>query len=179
MQIQKNRKHFFLFYMLGFLAGILYTNIVSADYVATMGIFNEYFLNQYVQTEVVVPELFWYILKVRVMPFLMMLMAGYLKIRKAVVVIFLAWTGFLSGILITSAVMKMGIRGIIFCMIALMPHFLFYIVAYLILMWYLFFYPAFRWNMPKTMALILLFGMGIALECYVNPILMKMFIKTV
>lgn len=179
MQIQKNRKHFFLFYMLGFLAGILYTNIVSADYVATMGIFNEYFLNQYVQTEVVVPELFWYILKVRVMPVLMMVMAGCLKIRKAVVVIFLAWTGFLSGILITSAVMKMGIRGVIFCMIALMPHFLFYIVAYLILMWYLFFYPAFRWNMPKTMALILLFGMGIALECYVNPILMKMFIKTV
>ena len=101
MQIQKNRKHFFLFYMLGFLAGILYTNIVSADYVATMGIFNEYFLNQYVQTEVVVPELFWYILKVRVMPVLMMVMAGCLKIRKAVVVIFLAWTGFLSGILIT------------------------------------------------------------------------------
>lgn len=179
MQIQKNRKYFFLFYMLGFLAGILYTNIVSADYVATMGIFNEYFLNQYVQTEVVVPELFWYILKVRVMPFLMMAMAGCLKIRKAVVVIFLAWTGFISGILITSAVMKMGIRGIIFCMIALMPHFLFYIVAYLILMWYLFFYPAFRWNMSQTMALILLFGMGIALECYVNPILMKMFIKTV
>ena len=63
MQIQKNGKYFFLFYMLGFFAGILYTNIVSADYVMAMGVFNEYFLNQYMQTEVAMPEFFGIFLK--------------------------------------------------------------------------------------------------------------------
>ena len=64
MGIRDSGKQFVLFSMLGFFAGILYTNIVSKDYVAVMGIFNEYFLNQYVQTEVVVQEYMWYILRI-------------------------------------------------------------------------------------------------------------------
>ena len=179
MQIQKNGKYFFLFYMLGFFAGILYTNIVSADYVMAMGVFNDYFLNQYMQTEVAMPEFFWYLFKIRMTAFIMTVVLGCTKIRKAAVIISLAWTGFLSGILITSAVIRMGMTGILLCLVAITPHLLFYVLAYLVLIWHLYFYPVYKWNLSKTVAVILLFGIGITLECYVNPILMKMFIKTV
>lgn len=179
MKLRDNGKHFVLFYMLGFFCGILYTNIVSKDYVAVMGIFNEYFLNQYVQTDVNVQEYLWYVLRIRVAPLAVLAVLGCIRVRKAVVVIFLLWTGLLSGILFTSAVMKLGIKGIILCLIAITPQFIFYIIGYVILLWCLYTYPAAKWNLSKTAVLLAAMGVGIILECYVNPIIMKMFLKTI
>ena len=53
----------------------------------------------------------------------------------------------------TSSVLKMGVKGIILCLIALTPHFIFYIAGYLILLWYFFSYPESRWNLSKTVEL--------------------------
>ena len=43
VKIQENRKFFVLFYMLGFMAGILYANVLAGDYIASMGIFSDFF----------------------------------------------------------------------------------------------------------------------------------------
>lgn len=179
MGIRDNGKWFALFYMLGFFVGILYTNIVSKDYVAAMGIFNEYFLNQYMQTDIVEQEYMWYILRVRVVPIAMVAVLGTLKIRKGVVIAFLLWTGLLSGMLFTSSVMKMGIKGIILCLVSVIPQFVFYLIGYVILLWQLYAYPKTRWNLSKIAVVILAVGVGMILECYVNPVLVKMFLKTV
>lgn len=179
MGIRDSGKQFVLLCMLGFFAGILYTNIVSKDYVAVMGIFNEYFLNQYAQTEVVVQEYMWYILRIRIAPVAAVAVLGTLRIRKGVVAAFLLWTGLLSGMLFTSAVMKMGLKGIILCLVSITPQFIFYLIGYLILLWQLYTYPKTKWNLPKTAAVVLALLLGIILECYVNPILVKMFLKTI
>lgn len=179
MRISDRRKHFILLYMLGFFFGILYANVVSKDYVAAVGIFNEYFLNQFVQTEIVVQDYLWYILRIRIMPLVALGVMGCLRIRKAVVVCFLLWTGLLCGILFTSAVMKMGLKGIVLCLVAALPQFILYIAGYVLVLWYLYNYPVSRWNMTKTVAFAVFISLGILLECYVNPILMKMFLKTI
>ncbi len=44
MKILENKRYFVLFGMLGFLAGILYANLVSRDYIANMVVFNKYFM---------------------------------------------------------------------------------------------------------------------------------------
>lgn len=178
MRIQENKKFFVLFYMLGFFVGILYANIVSKDYIASMGIFNEFFLNQYAQTDVVMSDYAWYVIRVRVLPVILLCALGCTKLRKGVVVAFLAWTGFSSGMILTSAVMKMGIKGVILCLLALTPQFIFYIAGYVILLWYLYHYPHSRWNHTKTLVFLALMVCGIVLECYVNPVLMKLFLKT-
>lgn len=56
MRIRENKKHFILFYMLGFFIGIVYANLMSKDYITSMGIFNEFFLSQYMQADVDVAE---------------------------------------------------------------------------------------------------------------------------
>lgn len=178
MRIQENKKFFVLFYMLGFLVGIFYANVFSKDYIASMGIFNEFFLSQYAQTDVVMGEYMWYVVRVRVLPLVLIGALSCTRLRKSVVVCFLAWTGFSSGMILTSAVMKMGLKGVILCLMSLTPQFVFYIAAYLVLLWYLFDYPKAKWNLTKTTFFLTLLGMGIILECYVNPILMKMFLKT-
>lgn len=60
MRIRENKKHFILFYMLGFFIGIVYANLMSKDYITSMGIFNEFFLSQYMQADVDVAEYIWY-----------------------------------------------------------------------------------------------------------------------
>ncbi|EOS81750.1 hypothetical protein C817_00479 [Dorea sp. 5-2] len=178
MKIQENRRFLALFCMLGFLIGIIYANLMSKDHIASMGIFNEFFLNQYSQEEINMPEYLWYIVRIRVMPAILVAALGCTKLRRGVVAGFLIWTGFCGGMIMTAAVLKMGIKGLILCLIALAPHLVFYIAGYLILLWYLFTYPDSQWNLSKMVSTALFLAVGVLLECYVNPIIMELFLKT-
>ena len=178
MKIRESRKFLVLFCMVGFFFGIIYANLISKDYITSKGIFNDFFLNQYSQTEIDVAEYIWYVAKIRIEPVILAGTLGCTKLRKAVVAAILLWTGFSGGMLMTSAVLKIGLKGLILCLVALMPHFLFYIAGYMILLWYLFTYPNARWNLSKTVSMVLFIAVGILLECYVNPVLMQMFLGT-
>ena len=178
MRIQENKKFLAVFCMLGFLAGIIYANLMSKDYIASIGIFSDFFLDQYSQAEIDVMEYMWYVIRIRVTPVILIAALGSTKLRRAVAAAFLAWTGFGGGMIMTSAVLKMGIKGLILCLIALTPHFIFYAAGYMVLLWYLYTCPESKWNMAKTVSMILFITVGVLLECYVNPIIMELFLKT-
>lgn len=164
--------------MSGFFAGILYANFVSKDYIAGIGIFNEFFLEQYTQMEIDIGEFLWYVAYIRLYPVVILAALGCTRLRKGVAAAYIIWTGCSCGMILTAAVMKMGVKGIILCLIGLTPQILCYAAGYLMLLWYLFFYPKTRWNLSKTVSFALFMLMGIVLECYVNPIIMKMFLRT-
>ena len=160
MRIRESKRCFILFCMLGFLAGILYTNLLSRDYIASMGSFSDYFLEQYGQTSIDGEEFLWFVLQKRSLPLILVCALGCTRLRRAVAVGFLAWTGFSGGILMTSAVLQTGIRGIFLCLAALFPHFLFYGAAWVILLWYFFQYPKVEWNRMKTLGFFSSYGGG-------------------
>ncbi len=178
MRIRENKKFLAVFCMLGFFAGIIYANLMSKDYIASIGIFNDFFLDQYSQAEIDVMEYMWYVIRIRVTPVILIAALGSTRLRRAVAAAFLAWTGFGGGMIMTSAVLKMGIKGLILCLIALTPHFIFYAAGYMVLLWYLYTCPESKWNMAKTVRMILFITVGVLLECYVNPIIMELFLKT-
>lgn len=178
MKILENKKCFVLFYMSGFFAGILYANFVSKDYVAGMGIFNEFFLDQYVQMEIDLGEFLWYAAYIRLFPVMVLAAVGCTRFRKGAALTYVVWTGYSCGMILTTAVMKMGVKGIILCLISLTPQFLCYAAGYIMLLWHLFCYPRTRWDLSKTICFALFMLMGILLECYVNPIIVKMFLRT-
>lgn len=93
-------------------------------------------------------------------------------------VLFLVWTGISGGILISTAVISMGIRGSFLCIVGIFPQFIFYIPAYLILIWYCWSYPQNRWNRQKTVFVSLAVSTGMLLEIYVNPSLVRAFLST-
>ena len=93
VRIRENKKHFILFYMLGFFIGIVYANLMSKDYITSMGIFNEFFLSQYMQADVDVAEYIWYVVRIRVAPVAVICALGCTRLRKLVVALFLLWTG--------------------------------------------------------------------------------------
>lgn len=177
MRIFHTKKMMFVLFVLGFLIGILYVNLASGQFVADSGVFSDYFLNQYASVTICTEEYVIYLMGIRLVPFLIMVGLSFTKMRKVSAYIFLVWTGFSGGMLLSMAAYSMGSRGILLCMAGIFPHFLFYIPAYLVVLWYAVVYPQNRWNRQKTIFVVLMLAMGLVLEGCVNPVLMRMFVK--
>lgn len=176
MRIFRTRKQFLVFFMPGFLLGILYVNFIAKNYMAEQGIFSEYFLNQFRSSHVEIREYIWYLLRLRAVPFLVLIGLSFTRVKKAAAVLFLCWTGISFGILVSAAVLSMGLKGSLLCVAGLFPQFLFYVPAYLVLLWHCYMLPQSGWNRQKTVFMALMMAVGIVLELYVNPILVKIFL---
>ena len=169
---------FAVLFMIGFLVGIVYTNLFAKSYVLSMGIFSDLFLKRFSEMDFVMEEFILYIVKIRVVPVLFLIILGCTKYKKISASFCLLWTGFSFGLIMTTAVFKLNIKGILLCIIGLCPHFICYAAAYVMLLIYLFEYPGVRWNHSKTISFVLFILLGIITECYINPIMMNVFIQT-
>mgnify|MGYP000180650485 CR=1 FL=1 len=168
----------YLIYMLGFFLGIIYLNVASTRYVVDVGIWSEWFRSQYLGYDLKSFDYMWYVAQIRLLPAGGLAILGGTKFRKIAAYLFLLWAGLASGMILTSALLMLGVKGLILCVISMLPHFLCYIPAYAMLLLYLFRYPVSEWNSTKTLSFVLFLTMGIALECLVNPVLLKMFLRT-
>lgn len=161
----------------GFFVGILYENLISRSRGMSIDIFQTYFLEQYGQTEIVAEKYLGYVLKARAVPLIGLCFLGCMKWKKVLVAVCLGWTGFLTGVLTVSAVMQLGIKGVLFCLVGMFPHMICYGLVYGILFSYLYRYPKAKWNGIKTVFVVLVIFVGILLETYLNPLLMKLVIR--
>lgn len=179
MNIRQNKTYIIMFCILGFFGGILYANFISNQVFSTSGIFSEYFLSQYPSIEMISEEYIFYVLRIRLVPLIFLILLGQTKIRKLMISIFLFWIGFSSGILIVSSIFRLGMKGVLLFVIGIMPQFVFYVLGYAMIIWYFYTYPMSKWNYSKTIFLCSMFVFGIITEVYVNPILMKLFVRTI
>lgn len=65
MKIQTKQKYVLLAGMTGFVLGICSANLWMKEYILDIGIFNQFFLEQYNRLEIVYEEYFWYLIKNR------------------------------------------------------------------------------------------------------------------
>lgn len=177
MRIRQNGKQFVIFYMVGFVIGIFYANIIAKNYLMAGGVFSDYYLNQYANMDIVLEDYLLYIMRIRLLPLGLIAILACTKLKKVTAIGAMAWTGFLSGVILVEAIMKMGVKGIALCLLGVMPQFIFYALGYIIILWTLYTYPNTKWNVKKTVFVLLMIGIGIIMEGYVNPILMKMFLS--
>ena len=178
MKILHSRKQLLALFMPGFLLGVICVNLLAKKYTAEPGIFSEYFLNQFQTVKIVAREYLWYLLRLRLLPFLALLALSMTRMRRVAAALFLIWTGISAGILISTSVLRMGIRGSFLCMAGIFPQFIFYIPAYLILLWYCWSYPQSRWTRQKTLFVLMALALGILMEIYVNPSIVRAFLST-
>ena len=194
MKIFHSRKQFLVFFMPGFLLGIVYVNFIARQYMAEPGIFSDFFLNQFQSVSIDAREYIWYLLRLRAVPFLALAGLSLTRAGKASAVLFLVWTGISAGILISAAVLNLGIKGSLLCLVGLFPQFLLYIPAYVVLLWYCYTVPQTHWNRQKTIFVSLAMSqthwnrqktifvslamsVGILLEIYINPMIVKAFLS--
>ncbi len=163
----------------GFLSGILYENLVSKSQGMTIRLFHPFYLEQYSQMKLIAEDYFVYVTQIRVFPFVLLCLSGCFKWRKIAALFTLGWTGFLIGVLIVSAVIQLGLKGIFVCIASFLPHFLFYGMAYGIVILHLFFYPKNKWSGGKTLIIVLVMLIGIITETYLNPYILNWIIQFV
>ena len=179
MSARNHNRILILIYMTGFLCGILYMNLVLKQDQSSMGIFSEYFLRQSTEARIDRYSYLWYLIKLRILPAAGLGLMGLTGIRRIGTVLFLIWTGFLFGMIFTAALWNLGIKGILLCVVSLIPQILFYVVGYGILLSDLLFYTKNRWNFQKTITVFLAICIGVAVECYMNTVLVKYFLKII
>lgn len=163
--------------MSGFLIGIFYANLIAKPYLGTSGIFDRYFLRQYIELDINPKEYLFYLLQVRLFPFSFLIAAGCTRWKSLAAAVYLVWTGFLAGLLAVIAVWGLGIVGMLLCIVGFFPHMAAYILAHAIVLWYLYTYPEFVWNHTKTAVAAGLMLGGILMEAYINPGIVRAFIR--
>lgn len=173
MRIQELKKCVALLLFLGFVGGIIFTNFCLVDYVAEMGILTNIFVDNYRTTQINLMEYAFYLIKMRVLCFVCLLVCSGTKVKNLCFFIFSLWTGFGLGIIFTSASIKMGLRGIIFCILTLMPHYPLYWMGFLIIFNNGNAINKEGMDIVKIVAVGFLLMAGIILEALVNPVIVQ------
>lgn len=174
MKLERKKQGILIIFMASFLGGILYANIVADKYATVTGVFHQGLLDQYITREVVSTDYLIYLLRNRLLPLALIGVAATTKYRKVSAALFLVWTGFSGGLLAVISVLRMGGIGMLLYLVALLPHYPFYILGYALIIWYCFKHPDSKWNPWKTGFILVTFAAGIILEAYVNPIILRL-----
>lgn len=176
MKIFTGKRILLATFLLGLFCGVLYANLIADTYLKTNGIFSSFFLSQYPSTQIDKTEFLFYLLKIRLLPIGILILAAGLGLRKAASVMLLLWYGFLAGVLLVTSIMQLGIQGLFLSFLAVLPQIVFYVLAYAVVVWALFVWPQVKWSPAKTVFVILVFCLGILTEVYVNPVILKLYL---
>lgn len=176
-------------YLVSFLAGILAANLIGIEQLEQYGILNEYFIRQLLYTSVNYNELFLYVAEHRGVILLLLLFFGITKLGIPVHFIYIGWNGFSFGVAMVSVIAGLGLKGILILCAFLFPQYLFYIPLYLALFAFCVVgrgrrlsyqnlkIPAPILFLAAGILILGLFTIGIMMESYVNPPIMKKILK--
>lgn len=170
------KKKLYTYVLLAFFSGILYVNLMARELGEVNEVFDTYTLKQYQNMDINTGRYFMYILRIRIVPVGIILGLVFTRFRKIAAWGTIGWTCFLCGFLMADAILGLGIKGSLLCLVAGFPHFLFYFIAYAIILWYGLIYPQGHWNLTKTVFITGTMLIGIFLEAYLNPVIIKLFI---
>ena len=168
--VQNKNQLLIMILAVGFLIGILYENIAIRNGLGRIQI-----EMQAVQVEKL--KYLFYILKTRLLPFLLFGLLWNFRWRKAVLYVIIAWSGVILGRTIVSAVVQYGGKGLLLFAALIIPHYLFYFLAYGIVIVFLCGKRRTQWNRIKTIAVLCMFIAGVLSETYVNLSVLNFIMK--
>lgn len=176
-----------------FLAGIFLANIMGREAVSNAGILNDYFVEKFQYTEINGQNLFFYIIGERLPLLLLLLILTLTSLSMVGGILMLGWQSFSVGFMLSTAIAKYGMKGILLVLGGLFPQQLFYFTVY-ILYCYLAMYLRQRLHKDKmgngsdrgyiygawliaSIGILFIFMTGIFLESYMNPVILKNILK--
>lgn len=158
-----------------FFIGIVLANLLGADGFQKNGSLTRYYLKQFQYTPVQPLDLLWHVGCSRLALFLALLALGTIPRGKAAHILFVAWSGFAYGYFCVIAISAFGVKGLLLCLMALFPQFLFYVPVYLGLV-RLSEHHREHHGWRGAAAVVLLTAalvLGILLESYINPLIIQ------
>ena len=189
----RSRFPFGYIFLVGLVAGIITMNFGKSIMLEDTGLLDENILPQLSSVNLSGSALFAFILRKRMIVFIMLVVAATTYLGMAVSVIGAGWYGFCAGAFLAASVLRYGMKGVFLVLVATLPQYLVYAPAiYGLLLWcektcrmiYVRnYYPEQERKTPiltgQVFSLLIIFVMmlvGCALESFVNPTILKGFI---
>ena len=176
---QKKNQLLILCLVVGFFIGIIYQNVIAKTEVVMLDLFLKSNLQLYLETTIVTKNYVWYVIKERLVLFAGIFLFSCLRWKRLFVILLLLVLGFSMGMLTVLSVLQLGIRGIVLCVMGMLPQGIFYGIAGYILVTYCYQHPNQRWNQAKTVFVMVMLGIGVVMEVYVNPMIVKWAIQLI
>ena len=174
-------------FVIGLVIGIIMINLEKNTLLEPTGILEESVLKNLLSNGPDNRVLFWYVLRNRILEFVILVILSTTYLGVAVCVLSSGWYGFAAGVFIGVGVMRYGIKGIFLFLAAVLPQYLLYgPMLYGLFLWcettcnqiYGKKTTLILWE--RVLSLILLFCLlfvGCVAESFINPIFIKGFIK--
>lgn len=180
-----DKTRFLSLFLIGLFGGLIYGWLFAPDYIEKVGFLSDAFLLAYLKQDIEKNQLFSYLLKGRMISLVFIWLLGSSVLGNVLIFGALIWSGFSVGLYVMAGFFKRGISGLGFCVAAVFPQILFYLPAYGLV-----FMAAYkiigRRDVRKEgvikycivlFASFLLLFLGILMESYVNPAILKKILK--
>ncbi|MCI9125350.1 MAG: stage II sporulation protein M [Eubacterium sp.] len=176
-------------FLLFFLIGILAANWVGQEKLLQYGMLNDYYVGQLAYAKLNMGEYFGYLLKRRMQVFGLAALFVYTRFGFVMLAGVIGWYAFSLGYLFVNALVSMKFQGMLLVLLSIFPQIIFYAASYFGLGKILFrknietampIGVQKTWKNPRLWILlsaVLCMAAGIWLEAYVNPMLLKSFIR--
>lgn len=121
---EKSRIYTIWFYLFlgSFLSGVLLMNFGSDRLLGEKGIFSASSMNRLKYVEIDGGRFFGYVLKQRMGSFALLLLLSTTALGMISVYAVVSWQGILTGMLITAAVIRYGLKGLLLILGSMFPH---------------------------------------------------------
>lgn len=162
--------------LLAFLTGCVLVGCTGRDMLVTYGILNDYFLSQYSYRAIDGNRLFCFILMERGRMAVTVFLFGRVLKGNMFSLFVKSIAAAEVGILLTAAVVNLGVRGLPICLAAMFPQWLFYFGT---LVYYTDVKKREAAGAYFMRGIILLIGLaaGVLTECYINPFILTYVLK--
>ncbi|MEY8392511.1 stage II sporulation protein M [Lachnospiraceae bacterium 45-W7] len=176
-----------------FAAGVFMANLMGREAVSNAGILNDYFVEKFQYTEINGQNLFFYIFGERIPLLLLLCFLAFTSLGVIAGILVIGWQGFSIGFMLSAAIAKYGIKGILLALGGLFPQYLFYAPVYILCCWFTIYLRQrlFRDRQEQerdkrytymaglliSAGLFVIFVTGIFLESYINPVILKKILK--
>ncbi len=183
-------------FIAGIFTGTFIMNLGSNIFLGDDGVFNSASLSRIKYLEVDGKSFFPYVLRHRIKPILFLGVISTTSLGVAAAYFCIAWQGILTGMLITAAVIRYGVKGMLLILAGLFPQQLLLLPAGIMMLCWCYENCCFKYYPGRCMWpaygnkhkqylhqgmllvwIICVVVIGCILECYVNPILMTDIVK--
>lgn len=192
-QGQSYKKYMGICAFCGFAAGIFAANTFAKKTITDIGLFGDYFFMQIQNTKIDSGAMFGYVFEKRMLFCLVFMMFGVTSVGTIACYVLAGWLGISVGMLFSAAVIQRGMEGLGICILGMLPQYLFYVPAGIMLMlktcqmsarlynreagYYQDKKKEFTAYLLVLIVVAALFFAGILLESFVNPIFLQKFYK--
>lgn len=122
-------------FLIGFLLGVIVLVINTDSFLKGSGLLDEYTLGRLKYMQINQNAFFLYVLKKRLAPLWLLMLVSSTFLGLAALYGYTAWLGFCCGVLLSTGVIRYGMKGILLVVSGCLPHFILYAPAFLMLLY--------------------------------------------